>query len=407
MRRGTNLPAVGGFNQAVILDAIRREPAGLSRVELQERTGLAYQTVSNVTRRLVDEGLVMEGGKRISGPGKPGVLLHLAPQGRFAVGVHIDPAVITYAVVDLQGRVVADYQERTPVAETPEHVVTSMASGIEKVIEAAEVPRDRVLGVGIAAPGPIDIRRGVVLDPPHLEGWKDVPLRDALLEATDLPVVIEKDVSAAVVAELWLRGETQREDFAFFYLGTGIGLGLALEGKLVRGSSGNAGEGGTLFVPTADGKSGRTNMLGRLATPGALLAQAADQNLITVAPPASNRGEVERLFDELLVRASEGEQAVVDLFNAAADVIGASFVSIVNLLDVSEIVLGGPYWDRVADRFEERIASLISTSPDRVTHHPVRLTRSSMGDDVVAVGAATLVLDDVFAPKTTSLLISQ
>ena len=116
MRRGTNLPAVGGYNRSVVLDAVRREAAGLSRTEIAERTGLSPQAVTNVSRRLLDAGLIRESGTVISGPGKPRTMLQLEPGGSFALGVHVDPAVVTYVLLDLHGTVVAHAQTPTPSA---------------------------------------------------------------------------------------------------------------------------------------------------------------------------------------------------------------------------------------------------------------------------------------------------
>jgi predicted NBD/HSP70 family sugar kinase len=407
MRKGTNLPAIGGFNQTVILDAIRRASAGLSRVELVEKTGLASQTISNVSRRLLDDGLIREAGKHITGPGKPRVILELAPEGRFAVGVHLDPSVITYAVIDMRGRVVAHTHARTPSAARPDEVIATIVASVEEIMRAPGVSRERVLGIGIASPGPIDVNRGIVLDPPLLEGWRDVPLRDSLQAATGLPVLLEKDVNAAVVAELWSSGDSQRGDFAFFYLGTGIGVGLALAGEVFRGSSGNAGEGGTLFVPVTGLVDGRhADMLGRLATPGYLVEQAVDAGVLPGAEAPSGLEEVERSFDELLRRADAGDEPSAVILDRAADLIAAALVTVVNLLDVDEIVFGGPYWERVAPRFQPRIERVIAQSSDRKTHHPVRISLSAVGEDVAAVGAACLVLDDTLSPRPSSLLIA-
>ncbi|WP_426626130.1 ROK family transcriptional regulator [Leifsonia sp. McL0607] len=407
MRRGTNLPAVGGFNQAVILDAIRRSPDGVSRVELQERTGLAYQTVANGAKRLLEDGYIREGAKKGTGPGKPGLLLHVADRGRYAVGIHIDPAVTTCVLIDLSGSIIAREQTRTPEPIRPEEVIGALAASVDRLVAEAGVDRSLVLGIGIASPGPIDVDRGVVVDPPLLEGWKEVPLRDALAAATGQPVVLEKDVNAAVVGELWLRRET-REDFVFFYLGTGIGMGLALRGELVRGASGNAGEGGTLFVPVSGSvEPGRASMLGWLATPDYILRQAADDGIIPAAPAQQDLSAIEAAFDALLDRERGGERPVRDLFARAADVIATALLSVVNLLDVADIVVGGPYWDRLAPWMEDRIAASLQDSPYRKTRHPVRLRRTVLGEEVAAVGAATLILDNALAPKADSLLIAE
>src|SRR6478609_8619572 len=108
MRRGTNLPRMGDFNQTVVLDVVRRAGGGLARAEVARRTGLSPQTVTNVARRLLDLGLVVEEGEAARrGPGRPGTLLRLDAGSRFAVGVHLDPATMTFVLLDLSGAVVA------------------------------------------------------------------------------------------------------------------------------------------------------------------------------------------------------------------------------------------------------------------------------------------------------------
>jgi predicted NBD/HSP70 family sugar kinase len=408
MPRGTNLPAVGSFNQSVVLDLIRRVRRGMSRVEIAEKTGLALQTVSNASRRLLDDGLVIEGEKQITGPGKPRVILQLDPLSRYAVGVHLDPTIITYVLLDLRGDIVAHRQARTAAAATPSEILTLIAETIEALIDDAGVSREKLLGIGIAAPGPIDSARGVIVDPPLLEGWKDVPLRDAVSAATGLPVVLEKDVIAAAVAELWTAGDEAREDFAFFYIGTGIGIGLALDGDVVRGFSGNAGEGGTIVIPSAGLPTKRqSDMLGHLATPQFLVAQAVDAGVLQPAAAPGDLAVIDDQFSSLVALADGGDTGADAIMTRAAGFIAAGLVSIVNLLDVSEIVFGGPAWSRFGRRYRDLIARDIASSPDRMTKHVVLMRDAAVGEDVAAVGAACLVLDAALSPRPATLLISK
>jgi hypothetical protein len=249
MRRGTNLPRVAGFNQTVILDVVRRADSGLTRAQLARRTGLSAQTVTNATRRLLEQGLVREEGESSRpGPGRPGTLLHLDPSGRYAIGVHLDPAVMTFVILDLAGTPVAQSQMPTPLPDQPDQVIAGIVGAIEDLIESAEIDRSLLLGVGIATPGPIDVDRGVVLDPPHLPGWHGVPLRDDVATGTNLPVMLDKDTIAAASAHLWNPGVHRSTEFAFFYLGTGVALSLVIRDEVVRGISGNAGESGHFVV---------------------------------------------------------------------------------------------------------------------------------------------------------------
>ncbi|MDQ0892667.1 ROK family transcriptional regulator [Agromyces ramosus] len=408
MRRGTNVHALGGFNQIVILDTIRRNRDGLSRVEIAEQTGLSAQTVSNVSRRLLDEGIIREAGQRILGVGKPRIILELDPSGGYAIGVHLDPSVITYVVLDLDGRVVAHQALRTPSDVTPDRVIASMRDSIEALIVEAGVERSRVLGVGIAAPGPLDLERGVVLDPPLLEGWHGVALREALAESTGLTVLLEKDVTAATVAELWMSSPHQRDDFMFFYYGTGVGVGLAIAHEAVRGATNNAGDAGHIIVDP-DGPvcgCGRRGCLGDSIMPRRLVASAIATGLI--ARPVGRLGatEVDEGLAQIAALAEGGDAEASDLLEATASRISVAVVTVANLLDLDTVVFGGPYWNRVSRVLLRRIAELVNSSPALVTTHPIGVAVSSIGDDVAAVGAACLVLDDALSPRPSALLIS-
>ena len=126
MRTGTNLPRVGDYNRAVVLDAIRRR-SPVSRVELAEGTGLTNQTVSNVVRRLLDEGLVQEIGQAPSQGGKRRTLLSLRADAAYAVGIHLDPDSTVAVLLDLAGRVLHRRRLGTAAHSDPGHLVAKLA----------------------------------------------------------------------------------------------------------------------------------------------------------------------------------------------------------------------------------------------------------------------------------------
>lgn len=419
MRRGTNLPAIGGYNRTVVLDAIRREADGASRSEVAERTGLSAQTVTNVARRLIDEGLVREGGTVIRGPGKPRTLLHLVAAGRLAVGVHVDPAVITAVLLDLEGSVLRHASSPTPSASRPDDVVALVARLVDGLIGDAGVDRAAVLGVGIAAPGPIDVGEGLVLDPPMLPLWRHVPLRSALATATGLPVLLEKDVTAAAVAELWF-GDGGRRNLAFVYYGTGVGTGLVLGGEPVRGASSNAGDSGHIMVASRGRRCtcGRIGCVGELITPHALVRQAVEGGVLgrgdvsdeALAEAAASGDAVDmrligEAFHALAARADAADERALRIVRAAARHLADAIVIQVNLLDLDEVVCGGPFWQPISRIVLELLPEEVRRSPTLIAKHPVRIVESAIGDDVAAVGAACLVLDNAFSPRPTAMLI--
>lgn len=407
-RRGANLPSIGGFNRTVVLDAVRRSPEGLSRVELAGRTGLSAQTVSNVTRFLIEAGMIVESGTVVSGRGKPRTILRLEAGSRYAVGVHVDPAIVTYVLLDLAGTVVAQSTTSTPTADDPAEVVRTMADAVDALVVGAEVDVDTVLGVGIASPGPIDAEAGVVLDPPFLPRWRDVPLRDALAEATGYPVLLEKDVTAAAVGEMFLAGESAARNFAFVYFGTGFGVGLVLDHEPVRGVGANAGDAGHIMVDqgalagTPDG-SGTRGEVGAAVAPDRLVQIAAARGL--ALGEVTDAASVDRAWDALATAIAAGEPDAHALAADAGRVMGNAAVLIVNLLDLDRVVFGGPFWSRIAPAALPAARAAIVESPLLVPKHPIAVVESDRGADVAAVGAACLVLDAALSPRASTLLI--
>ena len=202
MGRGSNLSRLGDFNQTVVFDAIRRTPGGTSRVELVAETGLTAQTVSNIVRRLLAQELIVEGGRVQSAVrGKPRTLLRVEPSARFAVGVHVDPATLTFVLIDIEGKVRQYARRRTLQGRRPEQVVAAIADQVTQLVTAAGIEPAAVLGLGVAAPGPLDVVEGVLLEPPQLAGWEKVRLRADLHAATGLHVLVDRDVTAAATGE--------------------------------------------------------------------------------------------------------------------------------------------------------------------------------------------------------------
>ncbi|MDM7830065.1 ROK family transcriptional regulator [Cellulomonas edaphi] len=408
MRRGTNLPRMAGFNQTVILDVVRRADAGLSRAQLARRTGLSAQTVTNATRRLLEQGLVREEGETSRpGPGRPGTLLHLDARGRYAIGVHLDPAVMTFVVLDLAGNPVAQLQEPTPVPDQPERVVAGLVRAIEELVDSSGIDRTLILGVGIATPGPIDVEQGVVMDPPHLPGWHGVPLRDAVAEGTGLPVILDKDTIAAASAHLWNPGVHRSTDFMFFYLGTGVAMSLVIRDDVVRGSSGNAGEAGH-FVVDPGGETcecGKRGCLGAVLRAETLVNQGVEAGVISHPGSLSDPREIDTAFSALCAAADAGDTRAVSVLEVAGRRLGMAAVVITDLCDLDTVIVGGPLWSRMEPHAMPALEKHVAAHQVPGGAHSIAVLTSPLGPQVGAVGAGCLVLGQAFTPRPSDLML--
>lgn len=411
MRRGSNLLRVGDFNQTVVLDVIRRSAQGVSRAQVARATGLSAQTITNVCRRLIEQELVLEDGALPpSGPGRPASKLRLNPGGRYVVGVHLDPAVMTYVILDLAGTVVARVQRPIPHPDPPSHVVEGIAADIRRLIDSAGVERGRVIGIGIASPGPLDRAAGVVVDPPHLTGWGHVPLREAVADLTGLPVVLDKDVLAAAAAHVWTSAGGGSANFVFFYLGTGIAISIVLGDEVIRGVSGNAGESGHLVVDP-DGPPcgcGMRGCLGACLSTEALVHQMLEAGLpvpFEVDPRDARQGY--RVLGELGRHADAGDDRALRLLRLAARRLAVAAAHTSDLMDVDTVILGGPAWHLIQRHALGPMREALRELRTLASVHPVSVRSSEIGVEVASVGAACGVLQRAFAPTAQSLLIDQ
>ncbi|MET7362565.1 ROK family transcriptional regulator [Streptomyces sp. NPDC005562] len=370
MNPGVNLTALRGHNAALVLDLLRAAgEAGISRLELAERTGLTPQAVSKITARLRAEGFAAEAGRRASTGGKPRTVLRLVPGAGHAVGLHLDRDELTAVLVDLTGSVVAERRAPLAFGAGAEAVVETAAGEVEELLGAGRgvpgtVPgavSGLVSGVGVALPGPLDHAEGVLRRVTGFPEWDGFALRDALGARLGLPVVVDKDTNAAALG-LALAGDA--DSFAYLHLGTGLGAGLVLDGALYRGARTGAGEFGHQVLQLDGPRCG-----------------------------CGDRGCVEALC---LAAVAEGD------VEEAARVLGTAAGNLVALLDVDRVLLGGRTVFAEGDVFVRGVGAVVAERVGRGggggegggTRVFVGLAPG--GERGVAEGAAQLVLAPVF-----------
>ncbi|TYB63958.1 ROK family transcriptional regulator [Nonomuraea sp. PA05] len=391
MQQGTNLPKVGSYNRAVVLEAIQASD-GISRVQIAAVTGLTAQTVSVIVRRLLEEGLVVEDGSapsRSSSGGKPRTILRVEARAGYAVGVHFDPQELSFVLADLAGRPVTRLHLPLRPRARPDAVIRGMARTARRILREAGVPDGKVLGVGLACPGPLDAD-GVMVSPPRLPGWDRVPIKGLLQEYTRFPVTVDNDATAAAIGERWAGIARSARGFAYLYLGTGIGGGLILDNQVYRGSSLNAAEFGHITVEPEGPECycGNRGCVEAVCCPSAIeaaLGSGAGHAAICAAA-AGGEPEARRVIERVAQR----------LADAA--------VSVVNMLDIDLLVLGGPALREVGEIYREVIARAVAERPLARRLHGVRVETSPIAADAAAIGAASLVFHATYAPRLGTLV---
>ncbi|WEV69808.1 ROK family transcriptional regulator [Bifidobacterium sp. ESL0775] len=411
--RGTNLPALGSYNHSVVLETIRKE-SGISRIDISRQTGLTPQTVSNIVRSLLKENLIKEGSTVTGERGKPPTSLTLNPEGRYAFGVHLEPEHTGIVLMNFAGETVARYHPQ--LQKDAASSIKIIADTILKAIENYHIPIERISGVGIASPGPLDAKNQIIVNPPNLSGWWNFPIVDELKKLVRLPVALGKDVTAACQGEAWNTDPATNEDFLFIYMGIGVAFGFTHHGEVFHGGTGNEGDAGHLVVEV-DGPEcwcGQRGCLTVTTDPRAIVKEAEALGLFKEPthvhkPQEFNTSDdivqLEHYFDELCERARNGEDACLKLMHQAGIHLGRAATTFCDVLDMNNIVLGGPYWNKIKDFAIDDILNTVREKAVMRQEHTPMVRSAERDEDIAAYGAASTVLDRDLSPNTNSLVI--
>ena len=252
---GSGLGAAAAHNRRAVIDAIRVN-GPLSRAALARATRLAKQTLSNIVEELESGGLLVAGDPVSDGRGKPSIPYDLAAMGALSIGLQIDRNVARTVVMNLKGAVVlrldAPLSSRDPVAGLAT-LKTLLSDTRTALARAAPEAADRLVGLGIAMPGPFGPDAAPAKDNYTMAHWHRVDLTDRLAEATGLDVALQNDAGAAAIAERLTGRAHGLRNAVCLYLGYGLGAGLILNGELFGGRHGDAGEIGMIPLSPGDG----------------------------------------------------------------------------------------------------------------------------------------------------------
>ncbi|MEU6641567.1 ROK family transcriptional regulator [Saccharomonospora sp. NPDC046836] len=372
-------------NSALVLGAIAESP-GISRAGVAARTGLTKATVSTLVDRLVSAALVRDAGpEHRAGPGRRGTSLSLSPTGPHGLGVEIAVDYIATCLVDLTGEVrwsqvrEADNRDR-PAGRVLARVGTAVRDALRHATELSIT----VGGIGVAVPGLVEASSGLLRRAPNL-GWHNVDLPAELSKRTELPgvpVLVGNEANLAALAELRAGAPA---DFVHVSGEIGIGAGIVLGGELYDGTRGFGGELGHFPVSSRGPvcSCGARGCLERLAGQEAILTRAG------AADPGA-----------LVERLEAGDRAASAAVRSAARWLGTALSSVLNLLDVPTVVLGGTY-ARLYPWLHEPLRAELQARVLSAPWASIEVRRSALGTEAAVRGAATSVLRSIVADPDT------
>lgn len=391
--RGSSGAGLRQYNERVVLQAIRLH-GPLPSARIAQLTRLTAQTVSQITKGLLDDGLVVKGAIQRGKVGQPAVPLSLDPEGAFSIGIKVGRRSLEVLLIDFAGTV----RERSSLSyrfPEPEPLLAEIGRRLAVLRRKLGQARSaRVQGVGIAAPFAIGGWQTLLgFDPALAARWEAIDLREAVQQQTLWPVRLMKDTAAACVAELVAGRGRSVPSFLYVFVDTFIGGALVLDSQLRAGATGNAGAIGSLPLGLAKG-DGRAATRPGTAAPAQMLSVASLLNLERAWAEAGLASDADQCGGALVAP----WRIHTDRWLGQSGVAIAQAVNVaVCLLDLPAVIIDGSFSRPL---LEALLASTRRSLP-LYSWEGVRMPEllpGAIGSDARALGGALLPLHANFAP---------
>ena len=355
-------------NRRIVLNLIR-EYQPISRAELARRMSVRRGTLTTLVRELVESGMVFEKGTAAAARGRRPTMLCVRTRGRLVVAVDVRSGRSSIALSDVGGRMLARETFDTPAS--PDQLAELLASEVTRLLrQHAPNGAEGCQGIGIVLPGMVDRKTGRLLYAPRL-GWRDVDLRANVSARIGMKVYIESAPIACALARLWLEPEATRSvnSFAYVSVSEGIGVGMVVNGEMLRGETHTAGEFGHVSLDSSGPECvcGRRGCWEALACNAATIERYADA--ISGVPRGDGKARRARKasfpgIEEVIRRARGGEVAAIQALVETAGHIGRGLALLVSAFNPGRIYVGGEIteaWDLLEAPM--RAALVAGTSP--------------------------------------------
>lgn len=391
---------ISRLNKINVLNLIR-EAGEISRAQIVKESGLSAPTVTRIVESLINnEQLVQQVGIGASSGGRPPVIVRFNGENSYVIGIDWGRTHIFGVLADLNGKSLVEIDVQTAANDGFNDDLKQVIDLIEELLRKSQINKELLKGIGVAAAGFINKETHIIEFSPNF-GWSNVDILQPLSTYFRVPVIVDNVSRVMAQGELLYGIGADCKDFIFINVGYGIGAGIILDGRVFSGFSGMAGEMGHSRVvgPDAEGRlcaCGKTDCLECYSSGRGISEIALEQRALY---PDSLLHSVDKPTAEMIATfAQKGDELSINLFNQAAYFLGLAMASMANMLNPAAIVMGGKVL-KAGAFFSERIQSVFQSEVIQQPHHKINVVHSALEDKAAAMGAVSLILNDILNLK--------
>ena len=370
-------------NRRLILNIIKKTP--VSRAELARKTGLTRAAVTLIVDELVRDGILIESGTMEAGYGRKPVLLDLNPASYYAAGLSLTRVGCRMGIMDIKGNLLISREADIANCDGADKCLEWIADGLRKMIDKSALPAEKLLGLGISAPGPVDIVSGEILNPPNFDQWHNVNIVNILKKYFNFDIYLENNSASLALAEKNYGRGMGFNSFMLLVVDTGIGAGIIINDRLYRGVGGFGSEVGHTSIdihgiPCKCGNRGCLEVYASIPS--------------AVGTVRNNGGSV-ATWRDIVDGALAGDKICREAVDRESLYLSAGITNAMNILELEAVILAGNITYKpqmLLDGIREYVGNSAITRNIR----RLQIMNSSIEKNHEVISAASIIIEKYF-----------
>lgn len=366
-------------NLTLIFHLIRSAP--ISRADISKKTHMAKSTVTTITNKLIEQGIIYETGIFDTCSGRKPILLDIVENYRYAFGIFITRTNVKLCITNLKSKIICQQEKQIENDNNPNKIIDWACDTLFQMALKNNIPNDKIIGIGVSSPGPLDYKKGIILNPPNLNLFHNYNIKDEIYKRTKLNVFL--NVDSVLLSTQQSFYNQNLSDFMFLLINDGLGSAFIINNEIFRGCSEWNSELGHISI----------DLNGELCSCG---NRGCVENYIKLSN--LKRKFNFKNYNDVIDSAYLDDKKALEIIDYISKILATAIVNAVNLLGIKNVVLHGDFSYR-NNLLCQKIYYYVNSQSFISKTNEIKITFSSLNDEEVLASSTAFVIEEYFNQK--------